>query len=106
MGQRTYREVGIIAREILGLKGQSTKQAVDGGVRKESESESVPETSPGAGYVPPLQPEPEFEQGSESDMPDVSVFMDPPSFADVQLLDTNFDFCGLFDMNVPSMAAV
>ncbi len=99
MGQRTYREVGIIAREILGLKGQSTKQDVDGEVRKESESESVAD-------APPLQPEPEFEQGSESDMPDVSVFMDPPSFADVQLLDTNFDFCGLFDMNVPSMAAV
>lgn len=87
MGQRTYKEVGIIAREILGLK-QVTQ------VKPVVES---------PGYVPP-EPERAFEPGSE-EMPDVSVFMDPPSFADIQLLDTNFDFCGLFDMNVP-MAAV
>ncbi|OJJ05028.1 hypothetical protein ASPVEDRAFT_55065 [Aspergillus versicolor CBS 583.65] len=87
MGQRTYKEVGIIAREILGLKQVTQGKPVV--------------KSPG--YVPP-EPERAFEPGSE-EMPDVSAFMDPPSFADIQLLDTNFDFCGLFDMNVP-MAAV
>lgn len=106
MGQRTYKEVGIIAREILGLKEQSSKEGVDG----EASQESVSETSPGSGFVPPTEqepePEPDFGPAFESHMPDVSAFMDQPSFADIQLLDTNFDFCGLFDMNVPSMAAV
>lgn len=91
MGLRTYKEVGIIAREILGLKEQNSKQGVDG----EASQESVSETSPGSGYVPPTEPEPEpdFGPAFESHMPDVSVFMDQPSFADIQLLDTNFDFC-------------
>ncbi|KAL2871659.1 uncharacterized protein BJX67DRAFT_342759 [Aspergillus lucknowensis] len=92
MGLRTYREVGIVAREILGLKEQQT-QVVEVATRQIT----VPaETRPA--------PDPPSEAGNA--IPDVSVFLDQPSLEDLQLLDSNFDFCGLFDMSVASMAVV
>ncbi|KAL4779841.1 hypothetical protein BJX76DRAFT_351459 [Aspergillus varians] len=88
MGRRTYREVGIVAREILGLK-DPPKQSVQAATR---DVQVIP-TSPG--LVSLAEP--------EAEVPDLSAFFDQPSFSDLQLLDTNFDFCGLFDVSVPSM---
>ncbi|KAL4879892.1 hypothetical protein BJY04DRAFT_219697 [Aspergillus karnatakaensis] len=129
MGARTYKEVGIVAREILGLKEQGrspssvsvqSKTPAQGQSQSQSQSQlkglhistreiqiqpqaaqlqamSVPEMcfSPAAGV------------GGEmvgSDMPDMSAFLQQPSLEDMELLNTNFDFCGLFDMNMAYMA--
>ncbi|KAL4868432.1 hypothetical protein BDV12DRAFT_169707 [Aspergillus spectabilis] len=94
MGQRTYKEVGIVAREILGLKDQS-KQAVEVATRE------LPPPVAEIQAVSPTLPQPEME----TEMPDISVFLDQPSLEDMQLLDTNFDFCGLFDMSMAYMTA-
>ncbi|KAL4923541.1 putative C6 transcription factor [Aspergillus undulatus] len=119
MGQRTYKEVGIIARDILGLKDrlptsaeETPKQTVDitdstREVRLQGAA-SASETGPAA-QPPTSQFEPALELDPESAPSDVAMFLDPPSLSDFQLLDTDFDFCGLFDMNfnaVPSMAVV
>ncbi|KAL4944127.1 hypothetical protein BDV06DRAFT_116930 [Aspergillus oleicola] len=107
MGRRTYREVGIIAREILGLKGQAREKHKATPVEtreKQSKDTGISSTTPPAlAPTQPAMPLPELEL---PDVPDVSFFYDQPSLADLQLLDTDFDFCGLFDMNVPSMAIV
>ncbi|KAL4912978.1 hypothetical protein BDW62DRAFT_215902 [Aspergillus aurantiobrunneus] len=95
MGQRTYREVGIVAREILGLK-EVPKSGIEVASREIS---SQADTGSVRDHDPELEPEVEPEV-------DVSVFLDEPSFADIQLLDTDFDFCSLFGLNVPSMAVV
>jgi hypothetical protein len=43
---------------------------------------------------------------SHQGMPDIPMYMDHPSFDDFQLLETSFDFCGLFDMNMASIPVV
>ncbi|KAL4793945.1 hypothetical protein BDV19DRAFT_206962 [Aspergillus venezuelensis] len=112
MGRRTYREVGIIARDILGLKGR------ENGIQKDASAltpeiqlgrtERAPAASTSSSTSIPDPPPPSqiMSDVEYPDIPDVSTFYDPPSLADFQLLDTNFDFCGLWDMNVPSMAVV
>ncbi|KAL5339643.1 hypothetical protein BJX70DRAFT_363530 [Aspergillus crustosus] len=100
MGQRTYKEVGIVAREILGLKNQS-KQAVEVTTREipppVAISASVAEIPSAPEVLPPAAAAP------DSEMPDMSIFLEQPSLEDYQLLDSNFDFCGLFDMNMAYM---
>ncbi|KAL2819561.1 hypothetical protein BDW59DRAFT_151348 [Aspergillus cavernicola] len=94
MGLRTYKEVGIVAREILGLNDHL----------KQVTSQEVPVQA----AVPLLEAEAEREQEPEPvpelEIPDISSFHDQSSFVDMQLLDTNFDFCGLFDTNIACMA--
>ncbi|KAL4963855.1 putative C6 transcription factor [Aspergillus stella-maris] len=112
MGRRTYREVGVIARDILGLKGQANGMQKDGSASTPEVHLGRMEAAPGAStststsipHLPP--PSQTMSDVQYPDIPDVSMFYDPPSLAEFQLLDTNFDFCGLWDMNVPSMAVV
>jgi hypothetical protein len=96
MGLRTYKEVGIVAREILGLKDQQQKNVVEVSTREITVPSVVPE------YVPPLEVSMSLPQ-QEIDIP---MYMDHPSLDDFQLLETSFDFCGLFDMNMASIPVV
>ncbi|RDW72718.1 fungal specific transcription factor domain-containing protein [Aspergillus mulundensis] len=102
MGQRTYREVGIVAREILGLKNVPKQQ--------QQLPSPVPTTTPTAilgngtmlqsppTSIPPLQAKGDLP--NEAEMLDISNYLDQTGFPDLQLLDSTFDFCGLFDMNM------
>jgi hypothetical protein len=95
MGLRTYKEVGIVAREILGLKDQQQKNVVEVSTREITVPPVVPE------YVPPTQQVPvSFPQ---QEMHEIPMYMDQPSLEDFQLLETSFDFCGLFDMSMASI---
>ncbi|KAL3473872.1 hypothetical protein BJX99DRAFT_272046 [Aspergillus californicus] len=88
MGLRTYKEVGVVAREILGLK--------DRGREKEGVTLALK-------TVPPVDTE------LDIGLPDFSVSMGQSYFdemPDMQFLDAGLDFCGLFDVNIPSMGVV
>jgi hypothetical protein len=95
MGLRTYKEVGIVAREILGLKEQQQKNVVEVSTREITVPPVVPE------YVPPTQQVP--VSLPQQEMHEIPMYMDQPSLEDFQLLETSFDFCGLFDMNMASI---
>ncbi|KAL4995356.1 hypothetical protein BDV10DRAFT_134486 [Aspergillus recurvatus] len=103
MGRRTYREVGVVAREILGLKDVPKQQHRQQSLVRPSTAD-VPSTLsvPMSVSSNEARPEPEIAPvlEAEAEMPDISAYLDQPSFADIQLLDTDFDFCGLFDMSV------
>ncbi|KAL5050931.1 hypothetical protein BDW71DRAFT_80390 [Aspergillus fruticulosus] len=117
MGQRTYREVGVVAREILGLKDVPKQQRHQQSLVRPSTGD-VTSTLSTPLSVPPSEARPEPRSvplpDAEAELPDISDYLAQPSFADIQLLDSNFDFCSLFDMNVgvganvnlPSMAVV
>jgi hypothetical protein len=100
MGQRTYREVGIVAREILGLKDASKRQHHQETLARPA---NVASTRAVTMSDPPSEDQPEPQSTllpeAEVEFPDVSDYLGQPSLADIQLLDTDFDFCGLFDMN-------
>ncbi|KAL3433549.1 hypothetical protein BDV09DRAFT_171662 [Aspergillus tetrazonus] len=102
MGQRTYREVGIVAREILGLKDASKRQQHQETLARHA---TVDFTSTRVITMPdpPSEDQPDPQSTllpeAEAEFPDISGCLDQPSLAELQLLDTNFDFCGLFDMN-------
>ncbi|KAL3466911.1 hypothetical protein BJX64DRAFT_249251 [Aspergillus heterothallicus] len=98
MGLRTYKEVGIVAREILGLKDQQ-KNVVEVATR-----EIIVPPHMVQGYVPASVHVPVSLPQHET--PDMALYLDPPSLDDLQLLETNFDFCGLFDMNIASIPVV
>ncbi|KAL3488381.1 hypothetical protein BJX62DRAFT_212023 [Aspergillus germanicus] len=97
MGLRTYKEVGIVAREILGLKDQQQKNVVEVTTREITLPSVVPE------FLSPMQVPVSLPH---QDMNDMSMYMDHPSLDDFQLLETSFDFCGLFDMNMASIPVV
>ncbi|KAL6231577.1 hypothetical protein BDW75DRAFT_233483 [Aspergillus navahoensis] len=117
MGQRTYREVGVVAREILGLKDVPKQQRHRQSLVRPSTGDvpitlSIPMSVSSADARPDLESAPVPD--AEVELPDISDYLDQPSFADIRLLDTNFDFCSLFDMgagmganaNVSTMAVV
>ncbi|KAL2811989.1 hypothetical protein BJX63DRAFT_432995 [Aspergillus granulosus] len=98
MGMRTYKEVGIVAREILGLKDRK-KNVVEITTCEITMQPPVDQNytrAPDHVTVSPPQ------QG----MHGTPVYLEPPSFEDFQLLETNFDFCGLFDLNMASISVV
>jgi hypothetical protein len=97
MGLRTYKEVGIVAREILGLKDQQQKNVVEVTTREITVPSMVPE------FVSPMQVPLSLPQ---QEMHDIPMYMDHPSIDDFQLLETSFDFCGIFDMNMASIPVV
>ncbi|KAL4900137.1 hypothetical protein BDW74DRAFT_104479 [Aspergillus multicolor] len=107
MGQRTYREVGIVAREILGLKNAPKQQ------QQLQQPQQLPSPLPANAStilnnptmlqspptsLPPL--EDKVDPPTEAEMLDIPNYLDQTGFPDMQLLDSNFDFCGLFDMNM------
>jgi len=102
MGLRTYKEVGIVAREILGLKDKQ-KSVVEVATRE------ITVPSPGAQqYIPdPVHVPVSVSLSTQAiHMHDMPANLDPPTIDDFQLLETNFDFCGLFDMSMASIPVV
>ncbi|KAL2827471.1 hypothetical protein BJY01DRAFT_255690 [Aspergillus pseudoustus] len=102
MGLRTYKEVGIVARELLGLKDQQ-KSVVEVSTREIT----VP-TLGAQQYIPDpvLVHVPVSLSPRGMHMPHMPVDLDGPTVNDFQLLETNFDFCGLFDMSMASIPVV
>ncbi|KAL4974659.1 hypothetical protein BDW66DRAFT_152693 [Aspergillus desertorum] len=116
-GQRTYREVGVVAREILGLKDlPKTQRYLHSPDRLTPGDVPSTLTSPISVSLNEARLEPENAPlfATEAELLDISDYQDQPSLADIPLFDANFDSCGLFDMSVgvgadvtvPSMAVV